>query len=46
MALTKITQSMIAGASANILDFGAVAGTDCTAAFQAALTVLPLSRQR
>jgi hypothetical protein len=37
MSLTKATYSMIVGASANVLDFGAVAGSDCTSAFQAAI---------
>lgn len=39
MSLTKATYSMIEGACANVLDYGAVAddATDCTAAFEAAL---------
>lgn len=39
MALTKATYSMIDGAPANVLDFGAVAGgsVDCSAAFTAAI---------
>lgn len=39
MSLTKATYSMINGAPANVLDYGAVADgvTDCTAAFVAAL---------
>ena len=38
MSLTKVTYSMISGAVVNILDFGAVSGTDCTIAMQAAIT--------
>lgn len=41
MALTKVTYSMIQGAQANILDFGAVDGEDCSAAFQAAHDSFP-----
>jgi hypothetical protein len=37
MSLTKVSYSMIAGASANILDFGAVSGSDSTTAIQAAI---------
>lgn len=37
MALTKATFSMIDGAVFNALDYGAVAGTDTTAAIQAAI---------
>lgn len=37
MALTKVSFSMIQGAVANILDYGAVSGEDCTAAIQAAI---------
>ncbi len=39
MALTKATYSMVEGAPANVLDFGAVAdgSADCSAAFAAAL---------
>jgi polygalacturonase len=38
MSLTKVTYSMIAGESASVIDFGAVADgvTDNTAFFQAA----------
>lgn len=43
MALTKVSYSMITGAEANILDFGAVNNTDSTAAIQAALTSLAVS---
>ena len=43
MALTKASYSMITGAPANALDFGAVADgvTNNTAAIQAALNSLP-----
>ena len=37
MSLTKVSYSMISGASANILDFGAVSGSDSTTAIQAAI---------
>lgn len=42
MSLTKVTYSMINGASVNVLDFGATGDgtTDDTAAFQAALAAL------
>ena len=43
MALTKVSYSMITGAAANILDFGAANNTDSTAAIQAALTSLAAS---
>lgn len=33
MALTKITYEMIQGSPVNVLDYGAVSGADCTAAF-------------
>jgi len=33
MSLTKVTYSMIQGSPVNVLDFGAVSGQDCTAAF-------------
>jgi len=36
MALTKVTYAMTNGAPANILDFGAIAGTDCASALVAA----------
>jgi hypothetical protein len=38
MSLTKASYSMINGAPLNVLDFGAVSGTDCTAAITAAIT--------
>ena len=43
MALTKVSYSMITGAPANALDFGAIADgtTNNTAAVQAALDSLP-----
>jgi hypothetical protein len=43
MALTKVSYSMITGAAANILDFGAANNADSTAAIQAALTSLAVS---
>jgi hypothetical protein len=43
MALTKVSYSMITGAAANILDFGAANNIDSTAAIQAALTSLAVS---
>ncbi len=43
MALTKVSYSMITGAEANILDFGAVNNADSTTAIQAALTSLAVS---
>lgn len=43
MALTKVTYSMIEGATANVLDFGAIGSglVDDTAAIQAAVNSLP-----
>ena len=45
MSLTKVSYSMIAGAKANVLDFGAIADgvTDCTANVQAAMNSFPAS---
>ena len=37
MALTKVSYSMISGEVANIMDFGAVSGVECHAAFQTAV---------
>jgi len=46
MSLTKVTYSMINGASVNVFDFGATGdgSTDDTAAIQAALTAAGTQR--
>ena len=41
MSLTKVTYSMISGAELNVLDFGAVSGSDSTSAIANAIAALP-----
>jgi hypothetical protein len=45
MSLTKVSYSMINGDVLNILDYGAVADADCTAAFTAAIAAASASKK-